>query len=241
LGLELANSLKKLKIHVTVIEIFKYLLPRQLDVEGGDILKDYLVKQGLDFILGVKVKKVLGEGKVSGIEFDDGKTIDADLVFQQVGIVPEIELAKKSGLDTNHGIIVNDSLQTSDPNILAIGDCIEHAGKIYGIIPACLDQSKCAAKIVLGKDGSYSGTTPKNMLKVAGISMMSMGQITPKDIPELAEIYHENRTDFLYRKGLVSGNVLVGAILLGKFDMGYFSKKINKEVEIEELKKYIKE
>ena len=241
LGLELANSLKKLNISVTVIEIFKYLLPRQLDPEGGSILQNYLEKKGLEFVLGATVKKVLGEQKVEGILLDNDRIIHSDLVFQQVGIIPEIELAKKSGLKTNNGIIVDDHLQTSDSNILAIGDCVEHNGKIYGIIPACLDQAKCAAKIVLGKAETYKGTVPKNMLKVAGIAMMSIGNINAADIPNLAEYYHENRDEFLYRKGLVSGNTLVGAILLGKFDIGYFNKKINKEVDVEELQKYVKE
>jgi nitrite reductase (NADH) large subunit len=241
LGLELATSLKKLNISVTVIEIFKYLLPKQLDPEGGSILQNYLEKKGLNFVLGATVKKVLGESKVEGILLDNGRVLNTDLVFQQVGIIPEIELAKKSGLNVNNGIIVDDHLQTSDPEILAIGDCVEHKGKIYGIIPACLDQAKCAAKIVLGKPETYTGTTPKNMLKVAGISMMSIGTINASDIPNLAEYYHENRDEFLYRKGLVSGNTLVGAILLGKFDVGYFNKKMNKEVDVEELNKYLSE
>lgn len=239
LGLELANSLKKLNIQVTVIEIFNYLLPRQLDEPGGQVLQGYLEKLGLDFVLGAKVKSILGDKKVTGLAFADGRTIETDIVFQQVGIIPNIELAKNSGIKTDKGIIVDDCMRTSDENILAIGDCAEHNGRIYGIIPACMDQAKCAAKVLVGKPEAYTGTVPKTMLKIAGISMMSIGNIKEDEIPNLYEYFYEDSDQNLYRKGLVSGNVLVGAILLGKFNMAYFNKNMNKEISIEELKEQI--
>ena len=225
-----------MNIQVTVIEIFNYLLPRQLDEPEVKLLQGYLEKLGLDFVLGAKVKSILGDKKVTGLAFADGRTIETDIVFQQVGIIPNIELAKNSGIKTDKGIIVDDCMRTSDENILAIGDCAEHNGRIYGISPACMDQAKCAAKVLVGKPEAYTGTVPKTMLKIAGISMMSIGNIK-KGNPRY-EYFTKTVIRICIEKGWFrkrSGR----CILLGKFNMAYFNKNMNKEISIEELKEQI--
>lgn len=145
LGLELANQINNSKLNTTVVEFFPRLLPRQLDEECGAMLKDEIESRGIKVILGAVTEEILGNGRVSGIKLKDGRSFEAGIVLIQAGIRPTINLAKNANIKTNRGIIVNEYMETSEKDVYAVGDCIEYKEQIWGIIPACMEQSKIVA------------------------------------------------------------------------------------------------
>ena len=161
LGLELANQIKDCDLSTTVVEFFPRLLPRQLDEECSLMLKDEIESRGIKVVLNAATEEILGNGMVSGIRLKTGEKFDAEMVLIQAGIVPTVDLAKKANIRINRGIIVNEYLETSEKDIYAVGDCIEYKEQIWGIIPACMEQSKIVAASVLNlKSKSNTGYLP---------------------------------------------------------------------------------
>jgi nitrite reductase (NADH) large subunit len=216
LGLEFASSLRKLGQRVEVVELFSRLLPKQLDQEGANVLKDIISASGIEISLGVKTQEILGKDKVSGIALDNGKQISGELVLFSAGIRSNTDLAAKSGIKVNRGVVVNQFLQTSSPDVYAAGDVCEFEGKIYGIIPAALDQAKIAAANLLGKEEKvYKGTVPSNTLKIAGIDFASIGLVNPEK-PGYEEIKKVDMERGIYKKIVLDQGKIVGAIVLGE-------------------------
>lgn len=245
LGLELAKQIKLLDLDTTVVEFFPRLLPRQLDVDCGGFLKDEIEKMGIKVILDAATEEIIGTDIVKGIKIKDGPEIEADIVLIQAGIRPTINLAKDAKLDTNRGIIVNQFLETSDEYICAVGDCIEYKGQTWGIIPACVEQSKILAATALGKKNiEYSGTVPKNTLKIVGIDLTSIGVFDPSDEDLIGagwEILKSmDKKGKCYKKIVLKDNTLKGAILFGeKKAVSYVSRNIETKIDEDELRKAI--
>lgn len=215
LGLEFAFSLRKLGQQVTVIELSKRLLPRQLDNDGSTILKERIEALDINIVLGAKTSEILGKEKVSGILLDSGTTIQGDLVLISAGVRCNIALANKSGINVNRGVIVDNHLKTSAANIYAIGDIAEFNGTVYGIIPAAVDQAKNAAENIQGKQTSYKGTVPTNTLKVMEIDLTSVGLVNPEDT-KYEEIKETDKKKGIYKKLVLDKGKVVGAIILGE-------------------------
>jgi nitrite reductase (NADH) large subunit len=214
LGLEIARAIRDRGAEVRVIEFFDRLLPRQLDPAAAEILKHQIEKTGISVRLGAVAREILGEAEVRGIRFESGDDVEADLVVIAAGVKPELALAKDAGLSVERGIVVDDRLRTSRPEIFAAGDAAEHRGRIYGIIPASFEQARAAAQNMLGMDMPYSGTVPSNTLKVAGLYVTSAGEVNPearghevfvRSVPE----------EGLYKKIVLKEGRLVGAIWMG--------------------------
>ncbi|MFX1365646.1 MAG: FAD-dependent oxidoreductase [Promethearchaeota archaeon] len=243
LGLELANQINNTNLMTTVVEFFPRLLPRQLDIECGAMLKEEIESRGIKVVLDAVTEEILGNSVVSGIKLKNGKTINGDLVLIQAGIRPTIDLAKNAGLNTNRGIMVDDFLQTSEKDIFAVGDCIEYKDQIWGIIPACMEQSKIAAASLLGlKKVDYKGTIPKNTLKIVGLDLTSIGMINPdKEQTGGWEILRRaDKKDCCYQKLVLKDNKLKGAILFGENKiMSYVYNKMEENVDKAELKKLL--
>jgi nitrite reductase (NADH) large subunit len=168
---------------------------------------------------------------------------ETDMVLQQLGIIPNIELAKESGLETNKGIIVNEFMQTSHPDVYAVGDCIQFGEKIWGIIPDSMEQAKQAAAHILDqKPEPYTPSVWNTRLKIAGIDLTCIGLTTP-EAEEGATLYEYKRQDnYTCRKVLIRNNVLTNAVLLGPgADSKYFMKKAGKEVDPSEINDKVKE
>jgi nitrite reductase (NADH) large subunit len=243
LGLELANQINNSDLETTVVEFFPRLLPRQLDEECGLMLKEEIENRGIKVILDATTEEIIGNGSVKGIKLKGGSELDTDVVLIQAGIRPTIDIAKEANIQTNKGIVVNEFLETSEKDIYAVGDCIEYKTQIWGIIPACMEQSKIVASSVLGlKKMDYKGTTPKNTLKIVGLELTSMGIIDPSkeesggwDILKKAD-----KKDCCYEKLVLKGSKLKGAILFGDNKaMSYVSNKMEEDVDREELKKLL--
>jgi nitrite reductase (NADH) large subunit len=234
LGLEVARAVRGRDAEVVVIEYFDRLLPRQLDLAAAAILKAQIESSGISVRLATVVKEVLGVSGVQGLGLESGDMLDVDTIIVAAGIMPEIGLAKDAGLKIGRGIVVDDHMRTSRPAIFAAGDAAEHRGRIHGIIPAAFEQARAAAFAMMGQDKPYTGTIPFNTLKVAGISLTSVGEIDAqgegyealvRSLPEAG----------VYKKIVLREGRLVGGIWLGaKKGADELSRlvAVNKHVEI---------
>ena len=214
LGLEIARAIRSRGAEVSVLEFFDRLLPRQLDPAAAGILKSEIEKTGISVRLGAISREILGPAEARGIRFESGDEIKVDLVVIAAGIKPDLVLAKDAGLTVGRGVVVDDYMRTSRPEIFAAGDVVEHQGKVYGIIPASFDQARASAHNMLRMDMPYAGTAPSTTLKVAGLFVMSVGEVHPegrghevivRSVPEQG----------LYKKLVLKEGRLVGAIWMG--------------------------
>jgi nitrite reductase (NADH) large subunit len=216
LGLEAAKGLRDLGLHVTVVHARSLLMNTQLDELGGAMLQRHVEKGGIFVRTGHTIEEVLGDDRVTAVRLDDGKKIAADLLVLACGVRPRVEVAKASDLPINKGILVNDALATEVPGIYAIGDCAEHNGKIYGLVAPAWEQAAVLADRLTGNNpqANYHGSKVYTRLKVAGVDVASMGRIEPElEMDEVIQVV-ETRRD-TYRRLLVRGGELIGAILVG--------------------------
>jgi len=215
LGLEAANGLKIQGMDVTVVHREKWLLERQLDQTAGTMLLKSLSNKGIDFLLEKNTQELLSDnGRVCAIKFDDDSIVEADLVVMAVGIRPNIELAKSSGLHCDRGIVVNDTLQTFDPSIYAVGECVQHRNHCYGLVAPLFDMAKtCANHLANYGIGLYLGSVTATKLKVTGIDLYSAGDFNESEDAE--EILLNDAIGGVYKKIVVKNNKIVGTVLYG--------------------------
>ena len=214
LGLEIARALKTRGASVVVNEFFDRLLPRQLDVRGAEILKVQIEKLGIEIRLGVETEEITGAGAAAGLKFKGGDEAGTDMVVVAAGVRPNISMAKEAGITVDRGIVVDDFLETNRPGIFAAGDVVQHRGRVYGIIPASFDQARVAAFNMLSREKPYGGTVPSNQLKVAGVSVISVGQVDPEG--EGFEVrVREAPEAGIYKKIVIRNGSLAGAVWMG--------------------------
>ena len=214
LGLEAAYALLKLGLRVTVLERGRWPLQRQVDERGGAFLRDYLAGLGVQIFVESEVARLAVEdGLVKEAVLRDARALPCDVFLVCTGIRPNVALAKEAGLNVNRGVIVDEHLRTSAPNVLAAGDAAEFHGEIYGLWPACVEQGAIAAANAIGDERTYGGTVPSTILKVVGADLASMGRIaaTAQDQVVVFEDVEARR----YAKLVVAGGKIAGAILLG--------------------------
>jgi len=214
LGLEIARALKTRGASVVVNEFFDRLLPRLLDVRGAEILKVQIEKLGIEVRLGVETEEITGAGAAAGLKFKGGDEAGTDMVVVAAGVRPNISMAKEAGIAVDRGIVVDDFLETNRPGIFAAGDVVQHRGRVYGIIPASFDQARVAAFNMLSREKPYGGTVPSNQLKVAGVSVTSVGQVDPEG--EGFEVrVREAPEAGIYKKIVIRNGSLAGAVWMG--------------------------
>jgi nitrite reductase (NADH) large subunit len=214
LGLETARALHTAGLDVTVVEFFPYLLPRQLDQEGAQVLQSLLEAQGLQVITGATTEAVLGNVCADCIRLKDSRIVAGDLVLFSTGIRSEVSLAKEAGLEVNRGIVVDGHLQASAEDIFAAGDAAEFDGLVYGIIPPAIEQARVAAANMVAPDSTtYTGTLPTTTLKVAGAELTSLGECVVEG-DEYTQLRHADPATGHYRKVVLREGRIVGAILL---------------------------
>ena len=177
LGLETANALRMRGKQATVIEFIPHLLPRQIDEEGSDILRNFLESLGLQIFTGAATEEISKNNGQLVVKIKDGPAFDTGLVIFSTGIRSRVGLAKEAGLLVNRGVVVDDFLQTSAEDVFAAGDVAEHNGIVYGIIPATMEQAQEAARnMVKDQSAPYTGTVASTRLKAAGIEIASLGE-----------------------------------------------------------------
>jgi NADPH-dependent 2,4-dienoyl-CoA reductase/sulfur reductase-like enzyme/ferredoxin len=212
LGLEAGYALHKLGLAVSVLERGEWLLRRQLDARGSALLRQYLETMGMDIIVQAETAAPLGDGRVSQVLLKDGRTLPCDLLLIAVGIQPNVELAQAAGLQVNRGVIVDAAMRTSAPDVFAAGDACEFEGQVLGLWPVAVEQARVAAFNAMGGQEVYRETVPVTTLKVVGIDITSIGRFEPRSEDEIViALFSEHR----YRKLVIAGGKIVGAILLG--------------------------
>jgi nitrite reductase (NADH) large subunit len=224
LGLEAANGLKLRGMDVTVVHLMPWLMERQLDKVAADMLKASLEARGLKFLLEKQTEALLGgeSGRVAAIRFKpapgydpgDGLEIPADLVVMAAGIRPNTALAESARLHCNRGIVVNDTMQTYDPRIYAVGECVAHRGIAYGLVAPLFEQAKvCANHLANFGIARYTGSVTSTKLKVTGIDLFSAGNFMGGAGTD--EIVLNDAAGGVYKKLVVKNDTLVGAVLYG--------------------------
>src|SRR5262249_41722795 len=148
LGLEAARGLLSYAVDVTVVEVAPHLMVQQLDPLGGALLKRTLEGMGVNVLLEKATTAILGDGRVTALRCEDGSPLHADLVVSSCGIRPSVEEAKAAGLRVERGIVVDDRLRTSDPSIFAVGECVQHQGKLYGLVDPLYEQARVLADVL---------------------------------------------------------------------------------------------
>lgn len=230
LGLEAANGLKSRGMDVTVVHRCEWLLERQLDPTAATMLQQSLEAKGLKFALNTNTKTILGNesGRVNSITFQEGFSLPADLVVWAVGIRPNYALAESAGIHCDQGIVVNDHLQTDDPNIYAVGECVVHRGVSYGLVAPLYEMAEvCAARLANLKTQTYSGSVTSTKLKVTGIDLFSAGDFMGSEQSE--EIILRNAIDNTYKKIVIQDNKVIGSCLYGDTGDGHWYFQLLRE------------
>ncbi len=239
LGLEIARAVRSKGASVQVVEFFPRLLPRQLDTEGASVLQSQIEGMGIEVRLGIATEEILGEETIKGLRFKGGEKLEAQAAIVAAGVRPNIGLAAEAGLETDKGILVDDSLRTSNPDIFAAGDCVQHRDRIYGIIPASFNQARTAAFNIVGQEKKYEGTVPSNTLKVVGLDLTAIGDVNPED-ETCEEIRRINKKDGIYKKIVVQNGKLVGAIWMGtRENVNEINRLIIQKIDVEKWKQFL--
>jgi nitrite reductase (NADH) large subunit len=213
LGLEAAHGLAKAGAPVTLIHLMDRLMERQLDAPAGELLKTLVERKGIKVLLNANTARIHGETRVDGIDLTDGRRIDADAVVFAAGIRPNVALARDAGITFGRGIVVDDHLQTSVPDIFALGECAEHRGICYGLVEPAYEQARVLAQHLAGKTAAYGGSVVATNLKVSGVSVFSAGDFIGAEGGEailLSDVRHGT-----YKKLVISEGRLTGAVLVG--------------------------
>jgi|AntAceMinimDraft_16_1070373.scaffolds.fasta_scaffold01477_6 nitrite reductase (NADH) large subunit len=235
LGIEVANSLLKTGAKITIIEFSKFILPRQLDADGSEILINLLKQKGLLFKLGYSTTNINGNETAKSISLNSGEELDADVVLLSVGVRPRLELAKKTDIKINKGVIINDFMETSVKNIYAAGDISEHKNICYGLWLPAKEQGLAAGQNMADVKTKYSGSKIEARMKVTGISLFSVGDFNKKNA-EVKTI----KKDMTYQKIVFKDNILYGAISIGDAKFASSLSKIYEEkLDINEYLKSI--
>ena len=214
LGLEAAHGLSLRGMAVTVVHLMPTLMERQLDEAAGYLLKSELEGRGMTILTGADTAEIIEQdGRVGGVRLKDGTEIPADLVVMAVGIRPNGTLAKASGLAVERGIIVDDDMVTSDPAILAVGECVQHRGACYGLVAPIWEMCRALAAGLAASPKGYEGSVTSTKLKVSGVDVFSAGDFSGGEGCE--DIVLRDAARGIYKRVVVKDDRVVGAVLYG--------------------------
>ncbi len=240
LGLEAANGLKIQGMDVTVVHKNEWLLERQLDKTAGKMLQKSLEAKGLHFLLNKDTEALVGkDGRVSAVKFKDGQEVPADLVVMAVGIRPNYALAESAGIHCNRGIVVNDTMQTFDPRIYAVGECVSHRGTSYGLVAPLFEMAKvCATHLANFGIGLYKGSVTSTKLKVTGIDLFSAGNFSGGEDTE--EIVLHDAVGGVYKKLVIKDDKIIGSVLYGDTtDGAWYFQMLRDSKPIHEIRDHL--
>ncbi|MCF8479685.1 MAG: nitrite reductase large subunit NirB [Rhodospirillum sp.] len=214
LGLEAANGLRARGMSVTVLHLMDHLMERQLDPSAGHLLREELERRGMTVLTGADTASITGTDRVGMVHLKDGTSLPADLVVMAVGIRPNARLAQTCGLEVNRGILVDDMMTTSDPEILALGECVEHRGVCHGLVAPIWEMAKAVGAGLAGEihDGFRPGAT-STKLKVSGIDLFSAGAFQGGEGCE--DIVLRDAGRGTYKRIVVREDKVIGAVLYG--------------------------
>ena len=220
LGLEAAYGLKQQGMNVTVLHLMDRIMDRQLDSKASQMLKTAIEQKGITILTAANTEGLIGEeGHVTQVKLKDGTVLDADLVVFAVGIRPNMTLAQSAGLRCNRGVLVNDTMQTFDPSIYAVGECIEHRGQTFGLVEPLWGQAFiCASHLAEHGSLTFKAPTVPTQLKVSGCDVFSAGDFEPKEDFEDIVLSDEKRQ--IYKRIIIQKDRVIGAVLFGDTEDG---------------------
>lgn len=235
LGLEAAWGLKRRGMEVAVIHLMPTLMERQLDETAGRLLQRDLTERGIAFFTNGQTEEVTGTERVTGVRLADGREAPADLVVVAIGIRPETDLARAAGLEVNRGIVVNDNMSTSDPDIFAIGECAEHRGQVVGLVAPIWDMARvCAHHLAGGETLSYAAQATATRLKITGIDVYSAGQLAAGEDED--EVVLRDARRGAYRKLVMRDGKVVGTVLYGDVNDGaWYFDLIRRQTDVSDF------
>jgi nitrite reductase (NADH) large subunit len=234
LGLEAAYALLELGLQVTVLERGQRLLARQFDARCSELVQEHFDELGLQVRYRAEAASLHpspggdrspsgdpspgsdrspGGDRISSLELKDGSSLPCDVFLAAVGIRPNIDLAAAAGLAVNRGILVDDRMQASDPDVFAAGDVAEHNGMVLGLWPIAAKQAEVAAANALGGEERLVAELPATILKGVGLELSAVGRVEPKPGEEV--ILVEDAGPRSYRKLVLAEGQVVGAVILG--------------------------
>ncbi len=236
LGLEMAASLREMGVKITIIQRTSKFLNRQLDDLGSRLLHAEMVDQGCDIYYDDEVQLYYGRSKLTGIGLKSGRKINCDAMILAIGTTPNFEIAKECGLECRRGVIVNERMQTSDPDIYAIGEIAEFEGALYGITAAAEQQAEVVSGYLNGDIASYyKGSLLMNIIKIHGFDLCSIGLPECPDDEDYEEVVFIDKAKRYYKKCIIHQDRLVGAILIGdKSEFLEFKDLIANKTELSE-------
>ncbi len=235
LGLEAAHGLSLRGMKVTVLHIMPTLMERQLDEAAGWLLKEALEGRGQTILTGADTAEIYGQGKVEGVRLKDGRDIPASIVVMAVGIRPNVKLARDAGLAIGRGIHVDDHLATSDANILAVGECVEHNGAVYGLVAPIWEMCRSLADGLVTTPNGYAGSVTSTKLKVSGIDVFSAGDFSGGEGCE--DIVMRDASRGVYKRVIVKDDRVVGAVLYGDTgDGNWYFDLLKKQEDVSEIR-----
>jgi nitrite reductase (NADH) large subunit len=239
LGLEAAHGLSLRGMKVTVIHLMPTLMERQLDEAAGWLLKSELEARGQTILTGADTAEIVGETQVEGVRLKDGRLIPASLVVMAVGIRPSVALARGADLAVGRGIHVDDHMVTSDANILAVGECVEHEGQVYGLVAPLWEMCRALADGLVGQPTGYRGSVTSTKLKVSGIDVFSAGDFSGSTC-EAEDIVLRDASRGIYKRVVVSNDRIVGAVLYGDTaDGNWYFDLLKKGEDISSIRDFL--
>ncbi|WPY93129.1 nitrite reductase large subunit NirB [Limimaricola variabilis] len=236
LGLEAAAGMAARGVEVTVVHIMGHLMERQLDEAAGYLLRRALIDKGIKVMCSANSKEILGEnGHVKALLLDDGTELPCDLLVMAVGIRPSVALAKSAGLAVGRGVHVDDQMVTSDADVLALGECVEHNGAVFGLVAPLYDQAKVLAQTLLGQEAAFQPKEVATKLKVTGCDLFSAGDFAEGEGRE--DIVFRDPARGVYKRLVLEGERLIGAVMYGDTaDGAWFHGLIKDRENVSEMR-----
>ena len=236
LGLEAAAGLTERGMDVTVVHLMPTLMERQLDPPAGHLLKREVEARGIKVMTSANTKEIYGDGYVAGLRLDDGTELPCTLVVMAVGIRPNAGIAKEAGLEVNRGILVDKHMRTSDPDIYALGECVEFKGTVYGLVAPLYEMAKVLADELAGAAGEgFIETALATKLKVTGINLFSAGDFAERENRD--EIVLRDARSGVYKRLVLEDDEVVGAVLYGDTaDGAWFHQLIKDHTDVSEMR-----
>jgi nitrite reductase (NADH) large subunit len=235
LGLEAAAGMAARGAEVTVIHLMGHLMERQLDPAAGYLLQKDLERRGIRIHCKGATKAILGQGRAEAVLLEDGTVYPADLVCMAVGIRPEVRLANDAHLEVGRGIVVDDRMRTSDPAILALGECVEHDRQLFGLVAPLYDQAKVLAATLMGQEAAFRPVQTATKLKVTGVDLFSAGDFA--EGPGREDIVFRDPGRGVYKRLILEGERLIGAVLYGDTaDGSWFFDLIRQGKDVSDLR-----
>jgi len=236
LGLEAAYGIAMHGVKTILVHRSGSILSQQLDTTGGRLLQKNLESYGIEFKLNTTIEKIEGKEEVEKVVFTDNSEVESNIVVFATGIIPNTSLAKEAGIEIKKGILVDDYLTTSDENIFAIGECVEHNGNTYGLVAPLYEQAKvCAKKLAGKKTEGYIGSTLSTRLKISGVDLFSAGDYLGDETTE--ELILLDEKVGIYKKLVIYDNKIIGVVLYGDTaDASWYLKLLKEHTDISDLR-----